>query len=117
MSGTKQTIEITTMGVDNPTLVQPQDSVQWLAVNEANVVGGVRSATITFTGSQPFTKSLGGTVSLSGGQESSTYTVSNEAKSGKYAYKVVVDGGAYTFECDIQVVPGDAVIVSSGPAE
>lgn len=113
MSGTKQTIEITTMGVDNPTLVQVQDSVQWLAVG-TSVVGGVRSATITFTGSEPFTKSLGGTVTLSGGSESSTYTVSNEAKSGKYPYTVVVDGGAFTFNCDIQVVPADAVIVSSG---
>jgi hypothetical protein len=111
MSGTKQTIDITTMGVDNPTLVQAQDSVQWLAVG-TSVVGGVRSATITFTGSEPFTKSLGGTVNLSGGQVSSTYTVSNEAKRGKYGYKVVVDGGAYTFDCDIQVVPANAVIIS-----
>lgn len=113
MGATAHTIEITTMGVDNPTLVQAHDTVKWLAVN-SSVVGGVRSATITFTDSAPFTKSVGGTITLSSGNESSTYTVSTTAKSGKYAYKVVVDGGAYTFSCDIQVVSGDAVIISSG---
>lgn len=114
MSGTATTIEITTEGVDNPTLVQAQDTVKWLAVNEADVVGGVKKATITFTGSEPFTESLGGTLTLTGGSESSSYTVKNEAKAGKYPYTVVVDGGAYTFSCDIQVVSTDAVIVTAG---
>ena len=112
MPANAHTIEITTEGVDNPTLVQAHDTVKWLAVG-TSVVGGVRSATITFTGSAPFTTSLGGTITLSGGKESSTYTVSTTAKSGKYAYKVVVDGGAYTFSCDIQVLSGDAVIIST----
>jgi len=113
MPATAHTIEITTMGVDNPTLVQAHDTVKWLAVADS-VVGGVRSATITFTGSAPFTTSLGGTITLSSGKESSTYTVSTTAKTGKYAYKVVVDGGAYTFSCEIQMVSSDAVIITDG---
>ena len=111
MPGTATTIEITTEGVDNPTLVQAHDTVKWQAV-ATDVVGGVRQATITFTGSEPFTESLGGTLTLTGGNESSTYTVSTTAKAGKYPYTVVVDGGEYTFSCDIQVVESDAVIIT-----
>ena len=113
MPATAHTVEITTEGVDNPTLVYPHDTVKWLAVG-TSVVGGVRSATITFTGSEPFTTSLGGTLTLDGGSESSTYTVSTTKEPGKYPYTVVVDGGAYTFSCDIQVLSGDTVVISSG---
>ena len=116
MPATAHTIEITTEGVDNPTLVYAHDTVKWLAVG-TSVVGGVKSATITFTGSAPFTTSLGGTITLSSGKESSTYTVSTTAKTGKYAYTVVANQGngvKYTFSCDIQVLSGDTVIISSG---
>jgi hypothetical protein len=116
MPATAHTIEITTEGVDNPTLVYPHDTVKWLAVG-TSVVGGVKSATITFTGSVPFTESLSGTLTLSGGKESSTYTVSTTKQPGKYPYTVVANQGngvKYTFSCDIQVLSGDTVVISSG---
>ena len=100
MSGTKYTIAITEIGVDNPTYVQAQDTVVWQCDSSIN------SAAITFTGSEPFTKSLGGTVTLGSNGTSSTYTVTNDAKTGKYPYNVVVKMGnaQTTYSCDIQVM-------------
>jgi hypothetical protein len=106
----KHTIEICALGVDNPTLVQEGDTVVWHA--ESSGAGAVEKATITFTASAPFKESLSSPITISSGQNSSTYTVSG--KSGKYPYNVVVPQCG-TFSCDIQVVPPGARIVSTGP--
>jgi plastocyanin len=104
------TVQISIDGVVyDSTLVQAHDTVKWLA-------NGVEKATITFTGSEPFTESLGGTLTLTGDSESSTYTVSTAARAGKYPYTVVVNGGAHTFSCDVQVVSSDAgIATATGP--
>jgi hypothetical protein len=114
MSGTGHVIAVTSIGVDNPVDVAIQDTVQWFC-EEAT------SASITFPQSGktgPFAQAkygLGGTVNLTTGQKSSTYTVSNETSPGTYPYEVIVKSGNSTssYSCSIVVVQ-DGVSIGHG---
>ncbi len=108
-------IEIILDGATTPVFVYPNDTVVWTALADTgeNIGSGVTKATVTFTGSEPFTTSLGGTITIEGGGKSATYTVSTTAKTGNYAYKLVCySDGQYPYTCEIQVMSDDEIIIS-----
>lgn len=105
------TITISDIGVQSPTVAQPGDTVQWQAESNANEVYGVVSATITFPGSNPLEPHFsGGSLTLSGGENSSLYTVATTAKPGNYSYKVAVAGGK-TYTPEIQVLSSNTIVL------
>ena len=110
-------IEIILDGADTPVPVYAHDTVVWSALADTgeNVGSGVTKATVTFTGSEPFTTSLGGTITIEGGNKSSTYTVSTTAKPGNYPYTLVVySDGQHHYTCEIQVLSDDTIIIDTG---
>ncbi|HLJ86219.1 MAG TPA: hypothetical protein VKZ53_05310 [Candidatus Angelobacter sp.] len=112
MSGTKQTVAITSLGVGNPTVVQIQDTVVWQVEDSL-----IKTATITFTGSDPFNQSVSSSITLSNGQKSSGYVVRNAAENGAYPYTVVeslVNGGISSFSCNIKVVADGTKLPGTG---
>ncbi|HLJ27554.1 MAG TPA: hypothetical protein VKY85_12660 [Candidatus Angelobacter sp.] len=111
MSGASHVITVTSIGVENPVDVAIEDTVQWFCEDAT-------SASITFPQSGktgPFAQAkygLGGTVNLTTGQKSSTYTVSSEISPGTYPYEVTVKSGNATlsYSCSIVVVQGGVSI-------
>jgi hypothetical protein len=110
MPHTNHTIDILAEGMATSTQVQGNDTVVWQAVNASNNLNGVSSATIKFTGSNPFHPALSGSISLKGGDKSSTYTVGSATKPGKFPYTVAINGGK-TYSCELQVLSGDIIIL------
>jgi len=108
-------IDIIFDGATTPVFVYPNDTVVWTALADTgdNTGSGVTKATVTFTGSEPFTSSLGGTITIEGGGKSATYTVSTTAKPGSYSYKLVCySGGQDSYTCEIQVMSSDEIIIN-----
>lgn len=116
---TNHVVSIILTGVSPGVLAaNPNDTVQWKCPsgnpNDLNL-GYATGASITFTGSTPFTSGPDGTINITNSASSSTYTIRSNAKSATYSYKVVakLEGQAHgSFTASIQVT--DAAIISDG---
>ncbi len=119
MAGTNHVVDIYLTGV-SPSLVaaNPRDTVQWSCPSGPSGsvdVGFATGASITFTGSNPFSSGVDGAIDVANNGTSSQYTIADAAKSGTYSYSVVTkyEGESHeTYTASIQVT--DDTIVDTG---